>query len=255
MLRRLGCVLFCALVVLLLGCLLFLKERTPAGSSEAHQHFLAPPRPHHSQCSPNLTVVNTSLSLPSRHRLFLTYRHCRNFSILLEPSECARDIFLLLVIKSQPAHIEQRAAIRSTWGRGGSWARGRQLKLVFLLGVAGPVPPAQLLAYESWQFDDILQWDFAEDFFNLTLKELHVQRWIAAACTQAHFILKGDDDVFIHVPNVLEFLEGWDPAQDLLVGDVIRLARPNRNTKVKYFIPFSMYRARHYPPYAFICKL
>ncbi|XP_052024271.1 N-acetyllactosaminide beta-1,3-N-acetylglucosaminyltransferase 4 [Apodemus sylvaticus] len=250
MLPRLGCVLFCSLVVLLLSCLLFLKERIPAGSTKAHQQFLALPRSHHSQCSPNLTIVKTSLSLPSRHRLFLTYRHCRNFSILLEPSECARDTFLLLVIKSQPAHIEQRSAIRSTWGRAGSWARGRQLKLVFLLGVAGPVPPAQLLAYESWQFDDILQWDFTEDFFNLTLKELHVQRWIAAACTQAHFILKGDDDVFIHVPNVLEFLEGWDPAQDLLVGDVIRLARPNRNTKVKYFIPFSMYRARHYPPYA-----
>lgn len=250
MLRRLGCGLFCSLVAWLLCCPLFLKEPTPAGSPKAHQHSRALPRPWHSQCSPNPAVAKASLSLPSRHRLFLTYRHCRNFSTLLEPSECARDTFLLLVIKSQPGHVEQRAAIRSTWGRAGSWVRGRQVKLVFLLGVAGPVPPAQLLAYESWQFDDILQWDFEEDFFNLTLKELHVQRWMAAACTQAHFILKGDDDVFIHVPNVLEFLEGRDPAQDLLVGDVIHQARPNRNTKVKYFIPFSMYRARHYPPYA-----
>ncbi|ERE75990.1 UDP-GlcNAc:betaGal beta-1,3-N-acetylglucosaminyltransferase 4-like protein [Cricetulus griseus] len=248
--HRLSCVLLCSLVALLLSCLLFLKEHTPAGSSKAHQHLGVLPGPQPSQCLPNLAIANTSLSLPSRHRLFLTYRHCRSFSILLEPSVCARDTFLLLVIKSQPGHIEQRAAIRSTWGRAGSWTRGRQLKLVFLLGVAGPVPPAQLLAYESWQFNDILQWDFAEDFFNLTLKELHVQRWMAAACTQAHFILKGDDDVFIHVPNVLEFLEGWDPAQDLLVGDVIHQAQPNRNNKVKYFIPFSMYRAHHYPPYA-----
>ncbi|XP_053525860.1 uncharacterized protein LOC119060764 isoform X1 [Artibeus jamaicensis] len=248
MFHRLGWLVLYSLAVLLLSCLLLLKkEAEPAG---ARQPFWAPPGPRHSPCPPNHTVANASLSLPSRHRLFLTYRHCRNFSILLEPSGCAKDVFLLLAIKSQPGHVEQRAAIRGTWGRAGDWARGRQLRLVFLLGVGGPAPPTQLLAYESREFGDILQWDFAEDFFNLTLKELHLQRWVAAACPQAHFVLKGDDDVFVHVPNVLEFLDGWDPAQDLLVGDVIRQALPNRNTKVKYFIPPSMYRARHYPPYA-----
>ncbi|XP_044897030.1 N-acetyllactosaminide beta-1,3-N-acetylglucosaminyltransferase 4 isoform X1 [Felis catus] len=251
MFRRLGWLVLYSLAVLLLSCLLFLKkEAKPVGGPTARQPFWAPPGPRRSQCLPNRTVANVSLSLPSRHRLFLTYRHCRNFSVLLEPSGCSDDTFLLLAIKSQPGHVERRAAIRSTWGRVGGWARGRQLKLVFLLGVAGPAPPAQLLAYESREFDDILQWDFAEDFFNLTLKELHLQRWVAVACPQAHFMLKGDDDVFVHVPNVLEFLEGRDPARDLLVGDVIRQALPNRNTKVKYFIPPSMYRARHYPPYA-----
>ncbi|KAM5187800.1 LOW QUALITY PROTEIN: N-acetyllactosaminide beta-1,3-N-acetylglucosaminyltransferase 4 [Callospermophilus lateralis] len=227
MLHRLGWLLFYSLVVLL-SCLLFLKEEAPlAGDLKTHQPFWEPSGAHHSQCLPNRTVANTSLSLPGRHRLF--YHHCRNFSILLEPSGCAKDTFLLLAIKSQPGHVE-RAAIRSTW--------------------AGPTPPAQLLAYESGEFDDILQWDFVEDFFNLTLKELHLQCWVASACPHAHFMLKGDDDVFVHVPNVLEFLDGWDPAQDLLVGDVIHQALPNRNTRVKYFIPPSMYKARHYPPYA-----
>lgn len=105
--------------------------------------------------------------------------------------------------------VQPSAAHGARWG---GWARVQQLKLGFLLGAAEPVSPAQLLACESQEFDDILQWDFAEDFFNLTLKELHLQHWVAAACPQAHFMLKGDDVGFIHVPNVLEFLGDWNPA-------------------------------------------
>lgn len=248
--RRLGWLLLCGLAVLLPGCLLLLRKARPPGAPAAPPASWAPPGPRRSQCPPNDTVAEASLFLPVRHRLFLTYRHCRNFSVLLQPSECARDTFLLLAIKSQPGHVERRAAIRSTWGRAGAWAGGRRLKLVFLLGVGGPAPAARLLAYESGEFDDILQWDFAEDFFNLTLKELHLQRWVAAACPEARFVLKGDDDVFIHIPNVLEFLDDCDPDQDLLAGDVFYMGKPNRNTKAKYFIPRAMYRASLYRPYA-----
>lgn len=115
-----GLVLYC-LAGLLLSCLLFQRtEAKPAGGPMARQPFWDPPGPRRDQCPPNHIVANASLSLPSRHHLFLTYRHCCNFPILLEPSGCARDIFLLLAIKSQPGHVEWRAAIRSTWG----WDRG-----------------------------------------------------------------------------------------------------------------------------------
>ncbi|KAM6166402.1 LOW QUALITY PROTEIN: N-acetyllactosaminide beta-1,3-N-acetylglucosaminyltransferase 4 [Erethizon dorsatum] len=233
----LGWLFLFGFAALLLSCLLFLKE------APSPQPFWASQGPLCGQCPP--TVANSALSLPSCHCLFLTYYHW-NVSILLEPSVCVQDTSLLA--KSQLGHLERHAAIRSTWGGAESWA-GRQLKLVFLLRVAGPPPPAQLLAYESREFDDKLQWDFPEDFFNLTLKELHLQRLVAAACPQACFMLKGDD-IFVHIPSVLEFLDSWDPAQDLLVGDIIRQALPNRNPRIKYFIPPSMSRASHYPPYA-----
>uniref|UniRef100_F7CXY2 Hexosyltransferase n=1 Tax=Monodelphis domestica TaxID=13616 RepID=F7CXY2_MONDO len=258
--RRLGWLALYSLSVSLFTCLLFLKKTSkPAltsmasrqtGSPMARHPFWAPTGSHHNLCLPNSEVANASAVLPTRHRLFLTYKHCRNFSTLLQPTGCPADTFLLLAIKSLPAHVDRRAAIRSTWGRIRGQGGGQKLKLVFLLGVGGTSPPPQLLAYESQEFDDILQWNFNEDFFNLTLKELHLQRWLTTSCPQAQFVLKGDDDVFVHVPNVLEFLRGQDPSQDLFVGDVIREALPNRNIRVKYFIPPSMYRAHHYPPYA-----
>lgn len=211
MFRRLGWSVLYSLVVLLLSCLFFLKKEFKSlRGFTVRQFFWVFAGFRRSQCFFNYIVVNVFLFLFSRYRFFLIYRYCRNFFVLLEFLGCVKDIFLFLVIKSQFGYVERRAVIRSIWGRAGDWVRGQQLKLVFFLGVVGFVFLVQLLVYESREFDDILQWDFVEDFFNLIFKELYLQRWVAVVCFQVYFMLKGDDDVFVYVFNVFEFLDGWD---------------------------------------------
>lgn len=209
-------------------------------------------------CQPNFRVttqVKDYNSLPHRFKDFLLYMHCRSYPITRDmPEICKEQPFLLLAVKSLTPHFDRRQAIRQSWGRAGVIAN-KTVVTVFLLGNATSVDHhpdlSEMVHYESSHHKDIIQWDFRDSFFNLTVKEVLFLEWIQAHCSNAQFIFKGDDDVFVNTYRILDFLKGLSEpkAKDLFVGDVITNAGPHRDKKVKYFIPESMYIGT-YPPYA-----
>ncbi|XP_072246695.1 N-acetyllactosaminide beta-1,3-N-acetylglucosaminyltransferase 2 isoform X1 [Leuresthes tenuis] len=209
-------------------------------------------------CQPNLRVttqVKDYNSLPDRFKDFLIYMRCRSYPIMMDqPEMCKKPPFLLLAVKSLAPHFDRRQAIRQSWGRAGVIAN-KTVITVFLLGNATAKDHhpdlSEMLRYESMRHKDIVQWDFRDSFFNLTVKEVLFLEWIQARCSGARFIFKGDDDVFVNTYRILDFLKGLSgpKARDLFVGDVITNAGPHRDKRVKYFIPESMY-VGSYPPYA-----
>ncbi|XP_070834376.1 N-acetyllactosaminide beta-1,3-N-acetylglucosaminyltransferase 2 [Chaetodon trifascialis] len=209
-------------------------------------------------CQPNIRVttqVKDYNSLPNRFKDFLLYMHCRSYPIMVDqPGICKEPPFLLLAVKSLAPHFDRRQAIRQSWGQAGVVAN-QTVVTVFLLGnaTAGDYHPdlSEMLHYESVRHKDIIQWDYRDSFFNLTVKEVLFLEWIQTRCPSARFIFKGDDDVFVNTYRILDFLKGLSEpkARDLFVGDVITNAGPHRDKKVKYFIPESMYVGT-YPPYA-----
>lgn len=209
-------------------------------------------------CEPDHRVPRQILdynSLPQRFQDFLLHMRCRTYPMLInQPHVCDEKPFLLLVVKSLMPHFDRRQAIRETWGRAGVLAN-RSVATVFLLGNTLSVdhfPDLQgMLDHEAKFHKDLLQWDYRDTFFNLTLKEVLFLEWFSKNCPHTQYILKGDDDVFVNTLKIIDHLEGLSEkeAKELFIGDVISNAGPHRDRKLKYFIPESVFVGQ-YPPYA-----
>ncbi|CAL9701037.1 unnamed protein product [Knipowitschia caucasica] len=214
--------------------------------------------PFSNSCEPD-TRVQRQISdynlLPKLFQDFLLYSRCRSYPMLSnQPRICEDAPFLLLVVKTLLPHFERRQAIRESWGKAGVIGN-KTVVTVFLLGRAMRADNhpnlKELLTYETEMHGDILQWDYRDSFLNLTLKEVLFLDWFESFCPEAQFVLKGDDDVFVNTPLILDLLENLPERKvsDFFIGDVITNAGPHRNKKLKYFVPES-YFVGPYPPYA-----
>ncbi|XP_005084909.1 beta-1,3-galactosyltransferase 4 [Mesocricetus auratus] len=127
--------------------------------------------------------------------------------------------FLLILVCTAPEHLNQRNAIRGSWGAIRE-ARGFRVQTLFLLGEATG-PHVADLASESAAHKDILQASFQDSYRNLTLKTLSGLNWVKKYCPMARYILKTDDDVYVNVPELVSELiqrggpsERWQKAKE-----------------------------------------
>lgn len=209
-------------------------------------------------CSEDATVRTKDWfrRMDARFHQFLLHRHCRYFPMRINhPEKCAGgEVHLLMVVKSVIEQHDRREAVRQTWGKEHT-VDGRKIKTLFLLGSPTTGKDTKnlqkLIEYEDRIYGDILQWDFMDTFFNLTLKEVNFLKWFDIYCSGVQFIFKGDDDVFVNTHNLLDligFKVEEHKGSELFVGDTISKAIPIRNRQSKYYIPKELYD-KPYPPY------
>ncbi|CAL4121747.1 unnamed protein product [Meganyctiphanes norvegica] len=112
---------------------------------------------------------------------------------------------LLVTVASAPQHLHQRAAIRDTWGNA-NLLQLLQVKLVFLLANPYDSRVQTQVTEESRSYGDILQEDFKDSYLNLTLKTVMGLKWAHQHCPQAQFFMKTDDDMYVNLPHLLDYL-------------------------------------------------
>uniref|UniRef100_A0AAR5P0K8 Hexosyltransferase n=2 Tax=Dendroctonus ponderosae TaxID=77166 RepID=A0AAR5P0K8_DENPD len=167
------------------------------------------------------------------------------FSIL--NLRCSKSTFLLALVHSAPKNFHKRMVIRSTWGN-----KTENVEVFYVMGSSSNVDTQRKIDAESRKYSDVIQGNFLDVYRNLTLKHIMSLKYVTYHCPQAKYILKTDDDVFVNMPLMKNFLSNdLSPfgASQLLLCSVQKSASVLRTYRSKWRVAFEEYPFRKYPPY------
>lgn len=173
---------------------------------------------------------------------------------------------LFIIVKSAMHHFGHRSAIRQTYGQE-NLIPGRIIKTLFFLGIDNnPKSDIQKrIDQEMAQYKDIIQIDFHDNYYNNTIKTMMSFRWLYEHCSTADFYLFTDDDMYISLNNLLDYVHdqtvknnwerdsatstvGEDKDNHLFAGYVFKSA-PQRFKTSKWRVSLEEYPWNKWPPY------
>ncbi|XP_060564908.1 beta-1,3-galactosyltransferase 5-like [Ruditapes philippinarum] len=184
-----------------------------------------------------------------------------NSKFLIEnKSVCSEVPELIVLIPSIPSNGYIRTAIRSTYGLIARYTPsdlqrfGMQhpVQIAFLLGRS----PNQSVDYdvrkEQRKHSDIVQADFIDSYYNLTLKVLYGLKWVNTYCQGVRYVLKADEDVFVNIQLLLAELRTYRVSTKGSVFGFIHSSYYGLKVLKtgKWGVNESEYPLRRYPPYA-----
>ncbi|XDV22199.1 hypothetical protein PO909_027148, partial [Leuciscus waleckii] len=179
--------------------------------------------------------------------------HPSNYHFILDyPDKCQQNPFLVLMVPVAPHQVEARNAIRSTWGNE-STVQGKAVMTLFLVGLTGgsdSEKAQQQLEEESRQHRDLVQSNFVDSYFNLTIKTMVIMDWLATRCPQANFSMKVDSDIYLNLENLMTLLLAPNtPRQNYITGCMMWKEPVIRNKNSKWYVSEELFPGPTYPTY------
>ncbi|XP_062581080.1 beta-1,3-galactosyltransferase 5-like [Saccostrea cucullata] len=192
---------------------------------------------------------NTPL-VPTRN---LTCNGCFKYTydyVIENPGICTNSTHLLFLIASAPEGFDQRNALRRTWLNVTETQQGL-VKYVFLLGLSTRGSINDMIYEENERNHDIIQGTFRDSYWNLTLKTRMGIKWTTETCPTTKFVMKTDDDMWVHVPNTLSILlpKYGRIFETHIGGYCMKKEKPHRDPKSKYYISERLYNREVFPPF------
>ncbi|XP_007943755.1 beta-1,3-galactosyltransferase 5 [Orycteropus afer afer] len=185
---------------------------------------------------------------PFEKEQFVYKKESGNFLQLPEVDCRQNPPFLILLVTSLHSQVVARMTIRQTWGRE-MVVQGKQIKTFFLLGATTEQHEMTTVTQEGQQHRDIIQKDFTDVYFNLTLKTMMGMEWVHYFCPQATFVMKTDSDMFVNVHYLTELLLKKNRTTRFFTGFLKMNEFPIRKKFSKWFVSKLEYPWDKYPPF------
>ncbi|XP_004206920.3 N-acetyllactosaminide beta-1,3-N-acetylglucosaminyltransferase 4 isoform X1 [Hydra vulgaris] len=188
----------------------------------------------HAKLIQNLHDINHQLLTSDRNTIANTNNKEDSLSYVIFDSvkrDCNIIYSTLIIITSHVKHVNRRNRIRQTWGNESKWNSGGKYIIVFVVGRISDSDIMMNIAEEAKLWRDIILVNILEDFYTLAKKVIIGLIW-ANQNIKYKLILKGDDDIYINIINVLAFVKEND-IEDAYIGNKIENALVFRSGRYK----------------------
>ena len=181
-------------------------------------------------------------------------KHSQLPSIIIQNRDICRvsSLDILIYVHSKWEHFTRRSDIRETWANTNVF-HDISVRVIFILGKPEKKSDQIKVINENLAHHDIIQGDFIDSFENITRKCLIALHWINEYCTNARYVLKADDDIFINTFALVEYL--ISQIHDKHKAIMCALKENNtspiiREPNKKWYLPKEVYPGRtHYPKF------
>ena len=222
----------------------------------------------HNLHHPNFNDTLATKSTPEK----INNLNPHNFNYTINnPSTCEEtSVFILIFVHSAPDHFAERKLIRATWASLKTY-QGKSIRTIFLLAQPTNFAVQADIVRENVQHEDIIQENFVDHYRNLTHKHIMGLKWVSRYCSHAQTVVKVDDDTFVHIFRIVQFLSkdnyfsrqntslsSMNINSDIIYYSVYRNHSPRRDKSDKWYVSREEYPGDKYPPwcegFAYITK-
>ncbi|XP_067670092.1 beta-1,3-galactosyltransferase 1-like [Haliotis asinina] len=125
--------------------------------------------------------------------------HMYKFSMNVD--SCKGGAPVVMIVHTAMYNAQKRQKIRKDTS-----GQETLLIVVFLVGESTNASLQAEVERESQQYQDIVQGNFIDSYHNLTHKHIMGYHWVINHCKNVRYFIKIDDDVVVHIDNVLRYL-------------------------------------------------